>query len=721
MRLRSHPFRHFVSTLFVAALALGVAALTPSGVGVPLWGQSITAGDIAGLVRDPSGAAVPGATVTATSEATGAVRTTTTNTRGDYRFSLLKPGAYVVTATATGFSPQKMAAQVTVGEVRTANLQLQVGAATQTVTVTAEATPVQTTNGDLTTNFSPAQVQLMPNGGGDLTATVQSSPGAVMNTQAGYGNFSTYGLPATSNLFTINGMGDNDPFLNLNNSGATNLLLGQNDVQEVTVVNNGYSGQYGTLGGANVNYVTKSGSNDWHGNAIYNWNGRVMNANNFFNNATGAPRPFDNANQWQASIGGYIYKDKTFFFVDTEGLNVLIPTNVRTRIPSPEFQAATLANLTGTGQAAQVPFYTSMFKLYNGADGASRATPVTGGGCGTGFTLPGGAPCALQFQSTAGNKTHEWQLTGRLDQVINSTNHAFVQLSMDRGVQATITDPINPIFNINSTQPQYQGQANWTHNSASAVNELVVNASHYSAIFGANPGPRNAAMPLALHISGGLFTSLGRYNYDFPQGRNVTQYGIVDNYTVTHGSQTWKAGVNYKYNFINDYDLGIFNTPLVTTSIGSLFAGTADSSLQSFPTALNQPVRVYTLGAFLEDDLKPTPGLSLTLAMRAEHDSNPVSSHSAFARLATPFTDLAHDAAVPYNSIIQSNVRTALPGHEEWLWQPRVGFAWTPFASQRTVLRGGFGLFNDVFPGTVADSLLANSPASNSFVVTGPL
>ena len=109
----------------------------------------------------------------------------------------------------------------------------------------------------------------------------------------GTGNFSAYGLPATSNLFTLNGQNENDPFLNLNNSGATNLLLGNNDVQEATVVTNGYSGQYGTLAGANVNYVTKSGGNSFHGNALYWWNGDILNANSYFNNQNGAPRPFE--------------------------------------------------------------------------------------------------------------------------------------------------------------------------------------------------------------------------------------------------------------------------------------------------------------------------------------------------------------------------------------------------------------------------------------------
>ena len=181
----------------------------------------------------------------------------------------------------------------------------------------------------------------MPNPGNDLSYIAQSAPGVVQNTQGGNGNFSAYGLPATSNLFTLNGQNENDPFLNLNNSGATNLLLGNNDVREATVVTNGYSGQYGTLAGANVNYVTKSGSNSFHGNALYWWNGSALNANSFFNNQNGAPKPFDNANQWAASFGGPIKKNKTFFFIDTEGLRFVLPTSTNVRVPSPQFEAAT--------------------------------------------------------------------------------------------------------------------------------------------------------------------------------------------------------------------------------------------------------------------------------------------------------------------------------------------------------------------------------------------
>jgi hypothetical protein len=327
---------------------------------------------------------------------------------------------------------------------------------------------VQAQNGNISTTFSNEQVQLAPNPGNDLSYIVQSAPGAVMNTQAGYGNSSTYGLPATSNLFTVNGMNENDPFLNLNNSGATNLLLGQNDVQEVTVVNNGYSTQYGGLAGANVNYVTKSGANSFHGNANYFWNGRAMNANSWFNKQSqlgdGDPltlnkQPFVNANQWSAAVGGPIVHDKTFFFVNYEGLRVLLPTSTPVNIPSPAFQAATLANI-GATQPAQLPFYQQMFSLWNSAPGASGAQNVLdNGGCDGTVTVPGGV-CALQFRSTAGNFTHEWLLTGRLDQNIGANDRAYIHFRTDHGLQATYTDPINSVFNAESNQPQYEGQLN---------------------------------------------------------------------------------------------------------------------------------------------------------------------------------------------------------------------------------------------------------------------
>jgi hypothetical protein len=149
-------------------------------------------------------------------------------------------------------------------------------------------------------------------------------------------------------------------------------MLGVNEVQELTVVTNGYTGEYGRAAGANMNITTKSGSNQFHGDAMWLWNGRALNANDYFSNASGAPRSFANSNQWAGAIGGPIKKDKLFFFYDNEGLRYVLPNSVKVFVPSPQFQAATIANLNATGQGAEVPFYQNAFKLYNSFRSSAR-------------------------------------------------------------------------------------------------------------------------------------------------------------------------------------------------------------------------------------------------------------------------------------------------------------------------------------------------------------
>ena len=164
-----------------------------------LSAQSIISGDIAGSVTDPTGAAVPNATVTVTSKATGANQTVTTNGAGEYRVPLLKPGDYVLVVKATGFEQTSVQVSVALGTVANTNVALSVGSASQTVEVTAAAPILHTESADLSTTFSLEQVQSLPNPGQDLTFVAQTAPGTVMNTQGGYGNFSAFGLPATSN------------------------------------------------------------------------------------------------------------------------------------------------------------------------------------------------------------------------------------------------------------------------------------------------------------------------------------------------------------------------------------------------------------------------------------------------------------------------------------------------------------------------------------------
>jgi hypothetical protein len=717
-------FRSISSIVSVLMLSLIFLVGSASELGA----QSVASGDILGTITDPTGAVLSNARVTLKSQENGSTQTHSTNARGVYRFSLLPPGNYTVSVSGSGFREASAAAVVTIGQATSVNLALALSEATSTVEVTSEAPLLQTENADVSTSFSQAQIAQVPNPGNDLSYIAQTAPGVVQNTQGGNGNFSAYGLPATSNLFTLNGQNENDPFLNLNNSGATNLLLGNNDVGEATVVTNGYSGQYGTLAGANVNYVTKSGSNNFHGNALYWWNGRALNANGFFNNQNGAPRPFVNANQWAASLGGPIRKNKTFFFVDTEGLRFVLPTSSNVRIPSPQFEVATLANLANVSPGS-VLFYKSLFNLYNNAPGAGRATPLRNLGC-DGFTDPNSGlgitqPCALQFNSNVGNLSTEWLLTARIDQNLGTNDRLFGHFRTDHGFQATLTDAISPLFNLGSRQPQYEGQLVEAHTlGANAVNQFIASGQWYSALFNVpNLQAALQAQPFRLAFAGGAFSSLGREINIVPQGRNVTQYQFVDDFSITKGEHSLKIGISFRRNDITDFDPGIGSIGASEgTTLENFLNGNGGTYFQSFPLRPSEPIALYALGFYGQDEWSVKSNLKLTFSLRGEHFSDPVCQTNCFGRLSGDFLNISHDVNQPYNQAIVFGRHQALPNYTAVEWLPRFGFTWSPFGTRSTVLRGGFGLFADSFPGTVADQLLSNPPLQAGFnIASGPL
>src|SRR5271165_166788 len=346
-------------------------------LGTVAIGQNATTGSLVGTVTDSSGAVVPNATVTVKNTGTGATETTQTTGQGYFRFPVLQPGQYLLTATASGMAKSERQATVDLGKVNEANLKLGVAGSSTTVEVSSEVPLLETDNANLATSYTQAQIASLPNPGNDITAYAYSAPGVVQNTGSGYGNFSAYGLPSTANLFTTNGNDNMDPYLNLNNSGASNLALGANELQEVAVVNNGYTVEYGRQAGTQMNAATKSGTNQYHGNALYWWNGRALNANEYFLKgsevAAGTPnvRSFANNNQWAASFGGPILKNKLFFFVDTEGLRYVLPgAGGAIWIPTTAFANYTLGNVN-TVTPGSLPFYQNMFNLYSTAPGAS--------------------------------------------------------------------------------------------------------------------------------------------------------------------------------------------------------------------------------------------------------------------------------------------------------------------------------------------------------------
>jgi hypothetical protein len=721
-----------------------------------LAAQTATTGDISGIVTDQTGAIVPNAKVSLKDNSKGSTQDASTTREGSYRFFLLAPGSYTVTVASAGFSTSSRTGDVSVGQVAVMNIQLSLGASTTSVTVTEAAPLLQTDNGDTGTTMSEQQISQVPNPGNDLSYVAQMAPGVVMNTMGGFGNVEAFGLPATSNLFTMNGMDDNDPFLNLNNSGASNLLLGSNEIQEADVVTNGYSAAYGTFAGINVNYVTKSGGNDFHGNAVYFWSGRAFDATDWITHADGNPKPFNNANQWAGSIGGPIKKDKLFFFFNTEGLRVLIPVPSQIQVPTVAFEQATITNLTSLGLTASIPFYcqnlpgicptsaavpgagAGLFNLYNAVPNQGSAVPVAGS-C-TAPSTPGnqipaslGGVCANLLQETPINFAPENQYAGRVDWNIGANDRAFFRLQYDHGVQPSITDPVNPVFNVTSDQPEWQGQLVETHTfSPTLVNQFIVAATWYSAIFkSTNQAAALAAYPGGtLTFGDGQLTNIGGVeNFVFPQGRNVTQFQIGDDVSKTLGNHAVKFGFKFHRDWVSDHDLGFFTNPLqVAFGVGDFFNGgiTGSEQEQAFTATQNVPIRINNIAGYVQDEWRMKPQFTLTASLRLEHNSNPDCVTNCFSTFAGGFDQAIANEGAPYNQIIQTGRSQALYNYQSLQWEPRVSFAWQPFGIAATglksnlVIRGGAGIFYDIFPGQIADNMAENSPLYNIFVVASP-
>jgi hypothetical protein len=714
-------------------LALSLAVLCTLVLPGNLKAQTIISGAIAGTVTDASGAAIPGATVKITNTDTGATHTLTTGGAGDYRAALLKPGNYVVLISAQGFQTTQQRTAVAIGQTATVNMQLAIAKGIQTVEVEGQTVPLlQPENSDLATTITMNQVQNLPNPGGDITYYINMTQGVVMNTQGGYGNSSAFGLPATSNNFTVNGAQDNDPFLNLNNSGPSNLLLGSNDIDEVNIVANAYSAQYGGLGGVQENILTRSGSNQFHGNATYWWTNSDMNANNWFNNYYGVKQPFANANQWGAAVGGPIVKDKAFFFANYEGLRFVTSVPALVVVPSQPYETAVLNNLNQQGgeAASMVPFYNKMFALWNNAPGASTATEYNG------------EPYANAFEANTKNNLTETLLTLRYDQKLGSNDTMFIHFKRDHGVQPTYVDPISPLFSALSDQPDYEGQLEETHTfSPNVVNQFLAAGAWYSAIFkDSNPTAAAAAMPYNMSFANGdgSFYDLYYDGFVWPQGRNVTQYQFNDDFSWTAGKHTFAFGALFKRNDVTDYDLGFFTTPLgveigpnsapptvnndgsLTVSSNDVFAnGQMLVGVQNFPQRLSAPIAVYQLGLYAQDQWKMAPNFEFTYGVRIEHNSNPVCQINCFGHLGGNYNQVTAGLDTPYNQAIVSGLHTTFPSLQKVTIEPRIGFTFSPPNHPYTLFRGGFGMFSDVFPATVADDLLNNAPLNAQFTGSG--
>jgi hypothetical protein len=723
-----------------ALLALAVACLLPAKV----LGQGETTSAIVGEVRDATDAVVPGATVTITNHETGLRRTAQTDNAGRFNFPQLKPGTYSVKADAKGFESQQNENVIAgLGQKQTVGFTLGVAHSNETLEVTSEAPLINPENANTSTTLGTSALEDLPNPGGDLTYPLQFSPGALINTAGssndfvgsanGYGNVEFNGLPALSNGYIVDGLESNDPLTNLNSGLSTNLVLGLNSISEVTVNTLSYSVDQGRYGASQVNYVTKSGTNQFHGNLYELWNGALLNAADYFTNATaGNHKPGSTVNHFGGSLGGPIVHDKLFFFFDSEWVRIALPIVTATTVPSAAFQQYVLQQLplggtdavTGSSYPAapqQVPFYRKMFALYGNTSGTPLAVlgcPFNSNGSPATGKPANGNGCANRQSVSHSSDDHEQVQTARVDYNINEDNTTWFRFQADTGLQAVWTDPINPLFDALSPQPLYSFAAGYTYVfSQNLVNYFNPAFSWYESLFGPGNFQKTlAAFPIVLQGSGAdaPFTTIGGLDNTWVQGRRASRVFINDNLAWSHGAHELRFGTNTRIFRLNDYDFGQGTVPTVSyTTLPQFIYGVASTTTKTFPSTANEPFNFLNLDVYAQDTWKVTRTLTWTFGLRDTYNSNPLNPHDQVARLRGSFDSISHDVSQPLNAAIQTHLGNLFSSSPIAILQPRTAIAWQ--FEPHSVLRAGFGIFSDILPGSVADLVGTNPPYVRTF------
>jgi Carboxypeptidase regulatory-like domain len=690
-----------------------------------LLAQGETTSAIVGSVSDPLGAAIPGANVTVTNVENGLKRSAKTDDAGRFSFPQLKPGVYSVRAEADRFQAQQNnSITAGLGQKETIDFKLNIASQNATVQVQDQAPLISPENPNTSTTLTARALEDLPNPGGDMTYPVQFAAGALINTAGsgndfvggtnGYGNVQFNGLPSLSNGYIVDGLETNDPLTNLNSGLSTNLVLGLNSIAEVTVNTVSYAVDLGRYGASQVNYVTKSGTNRFHGNLYELWNGSKLNAADFFTDATpGNHKPRSTVNHFGGSLGGPIVHDKLFFFFDSEWVRIALPIVSATTVPTPAFQ-----NYVVDQVAPQLaPFYRKLFALY----GNTAGTPLPILHCpfnSNGSVSSDGNGCANRQSISHSSDDREQVQTVRIDDNIDSKNMAWFRFQADTGLQAAYTDPINPIFNAISPQPLYSFASGYTHVfSAHLVNYFNPAFSWYESLFGPVDLEKTlAAFPIVLEGSGASapFTPLGGLDNTWVQGRRATRFFINDNLAWTLGSHELRFGTNSRIFRMNDYDFGAGTVPLVTyTNLQQFIHGVASTATETFPLADSQPYNFLNLDFYAQDTWKVTRTFTWTFGIRDTYNSNPLNPHDAVARLAGSFNSISHDVNQPLDQVIQTHLGNVFASTPVAILQPRTAIAWQ--IAPHTVLRSGFGLFSDILPGSVADLVGVNPPYSKTF------
>lgn len=624
-------------------------------------------GNITGQVTDQSGAAVSGATVTATNVETGATRNVTTNDEGLYRFTALTIGVYTVRAEGAGFAPQTVEnIGVSVATDTEANIQLGVAGVSEVVNVTEGGVTLDTQQSQVASVVEQRRILELP-GRNSLTGLALLNPGVLpnQNNRPGSG-FAVNGNRTRSNNFTIDGASNNDQSL-----ATPRQNLPPEAIAEFQIITNTFSAEFGRNAGSYINQITQSGTNEFHGTGFYVWGGngldalttaeqRTFNANRAAGrseyDSLRAARSVTVSNTYGFTLGGPIVRNNTFFFTSFDA------NDFRTTVSSPSpprvaLSPTAIANLNANRAnfaPGTLDFLLANFPVAN--DPTSRGSVTVTNPGGTSFAVPfqifnRGATAGIPF----GTDFERFLIKGNTR--INSNDQLSIRYLIDRsrnpGTPANLpgqevgTNAFNQSFTINDTYTI----------TPSLINEFRFTYSRRSIQF-----PENFGFSFSINTGTNAFT-LG--NANFPQSRLDNVFEFTDNVSYTTGNHSFKFG----YNLLR-YDLDSFFAPNLrgTVSYPSLsdFLQDRNASFSQFAGTGQTKAITYEHSFFAQDDWRVRPDLTLNLGLRYEYVTAPFGFFS--------------DASPDINN-----------------FGPRVGFAYNPsnFLDGRFVLRAGFGISYD--------------------------
>ncbi|MBW4028805.1 MAG: TonB-dependent receptor [Acidobacteria bacterium] len=703
-----------LQTLRHIALSTSIAIFF---VSLTLYGQ-VTGGTIAGSVHDAGGALVSGADISIRNLSTGIVHTVRTNEVGYYLVPNLLPGSYELTINATGFAPSiSKGISLTVGSQLTVNVALQIGKATESVQVNA-ATGVDLATSTLSGEIDGTAIRELPLNGRDWTQLATLEPGVnevrnqspvggvgsadVSRGARGFGNqLSVAGTRPTQNNYRLDGISFND-YTNGAPGSVLGPLAGVDAIAEFSVLTANYTSEYGKTSGGVINAVTKSGTNQFHGDAYEFIRNSALDARNYFD---GVSIPPFKRNQFGVSVGGPIIKDKTFFFFNYEGLRQsLSSTNVNI-VPSNDARNGIYYTQNADGSISsqnigvdpQVAPYLNFWHVPNGS-----------------ILSPGNT--AIYTVVTNQNGTDNFY-TGRITHHFSSHDSLGVTGLYDTSF-LTNPDPLNNIGFSNSNSRPF-GSLEETHiftpdlvnsfrlgfsrNLASIATSPAINPLAADTSLGAVPG--QPAPFISVPGIAGFFGGLDGFpNFSF--GWN--SYQLYDDAFYTRGKHSFKFGFATEYmqsnNLFHFFDNGNF-------SFGSLqdFLTNVPQSFSGNEPSTDSPrnIRETLFGGYIQDDWRALSNLTLNLGLRYEMTTIPTETHGKLATLRTMTDTQVHTGNPYFNNPTLKN------------FEPRVGFAWNVFGNGMTSVRSGFGLF-DVLP--LPYEFLIISSASAPFLqsVTAP-